>query len=93
MKIKRKTDKCSLKTVLFDCLKTANLQKCSIGIPYAVHTILPFQSNFLYQGFLSQSLMIHRTAGEGRGPFFIPLYHFQLLTLQFFQASHFYLLY
>ena len=31
---------------------------------------------FFYQGFLSQSLEIHRTAGEGRGPSFISLYHF-----------------
>ena len=31
---------------------------------------------FFYQGFLSQILMIHKTAGEGRGPSFIPLYHF-----------------
>ena len=30
--------------------------------------------------FLSQTLTIHRTAGEGRGPYFIPLYHFQPLT-------------
>ena len=35
---------------------------------------------FFYQGFLTQTLMIHRTAGEGRGPFFIPLYHFHPLT-------------
>ena len=32
------------------------------------------------QVFLSQTLMIHRTAGEGRGPSFIPPYHFQPLT-------------
>ena len=35
---------------------------------------------FFYQGFFSQTLTIHRTAGEGRGPSFIPLYHFYLLT-------------
>ena len=35
---------------------------------------------FFYQGFLSRTLAIHRTAGEGRGPFFIPLYHFHPLT-------------
>ena len=33
-----------------------------------------------YQGFLSQTLMIHRTAWEGRGLSFIPLYHFHPLT-------------
>ena len=38
---------------------------------------------FFYQGFLSQTLMIHRTAGEGRGPSFIPFYHFHLLTNRF----------
>ena len=35
---------------------------------------------FFYQGFLSRTLTTHRTAGEGRGPFFIPLYHFHSLT-------------
>ena len=35
---------------------------------------------FLYQGFLSRTLTIHRTAGEGWGPFFIPLYHIHPLT-------------
>ena len=35
---------------------------------------------FFYQGFLSETLTTHRTAGEGRGPFFIPLYHFHPLT-------------
>ena len=35
---------------------------------------------FFYQGFLSRTLTIHRTAGEGKGPSFIPLYHFHPLT-------------
>ena len=35
---------------------------------------------FFYQGFLSRTLTTHRTAGEGRGPFFISLYHFHPLT-------------
>ena len=35
---------------------------------------------FFLSGFSSQTLTIHRTAGEGRGPSFIPLYHFHLLT-------------
>ena len=35
---------------------------------------------FFLLGFSSQTLTIHRTAGEGRGPSFIPLYHFDLLT-------------
>ena len=30
--------------------------------------------------FSSQTLTIHRTVGEGRGPSFIPLYHFHSLT-------------
>ena len=34
---------------------------------------------FLLSGFSSQTLAIHRTAGEGRGPSFIPLYHFHPL--------------
>ena len=32
------------------------------------------------QGFLSRTLATHRTAGKGRGPSFIPVYHFQPLT-------------
>ena len=39
-----------------------------------------FYSFFFLSEFSSQTLMIHRTAGEGRGPSFIPLYHFHLLT-------------
>ena len=35
---------------------------------------------FFYQAFLSRTLTTHRTAGEGRGPFFTPLYHFHPLT-------------
>ena len=35
---------------------------------------------FFPLGFLSQTLTIHRTAGEVRGPCFISLYHFHPLT-------------
>ena len=35
---------------------------------------------FFYQRFLSWTLTTHRTAGGGRGPFSIPLYHFHSLT-------------
>ena len=35
---------------------------------------------FFFQGFLWRTLTTHRTAGEGRGPSFIPLYHFHSLT-------------
>ena len=35
---------------------------------------------FFYQGFLSRTLITHRTAGEGRGPPFIPPCHFHPLT-------------
>ena len=35
---------------------------------------------FFYQGFLSQTLTNHGTTGEGRGPSFIPHYHFHPLT-------------
>ena len=40
---------------------------------------------FFYQSFLSKTLSIHRTAGEGRGPSFIPLSHFHpLMNIQTF---------
>ena len=35
---------------------------------------------FFYQGLLLRTLTTHRTAGEERGPSFIPLYHFHPLT-------------
>ena len=38
------------------------------------------RTRFFLLGFLSQTLTIHRTAGEGRGPSFIPFYHFHPLT-------------
>ena len=34
----------------------------------------------LYQGFISRTLMTHKTAREVRGPSFIPFYHFHPLT-------------
>ena len=49
------------------------------------NTTLSIFFSFFYQGFLSRTRTIHRTAGEGRGPFFIPLYHFHpLMNIQTF---------
>ena len=43
---------------------------------------------FFYQGYLSQTLTIHRTAGEGRGSSFIPLYHFHpLMKIEAFTCN------
>ena len=39
-----------------------------------------FHLFFFYQSFLSSTLTTQRTAEEGRGPSFIPLFHFQSLT-------------
>ena len=39
---------------------------------------LPVGFFFFLSGFSSQTLTIHRTVREGRGPSFIPLYHFHL---------------
>ena len=51
----------------------------------ACHHNITLSIFFFYQGFLSRTRMIHRTAGEGRGPFFIPLYHFHpLMNIQTF---------
>ena len=42
-------------------------------------------NSFFYQDFLSQTLTIHRTAGEKRGPSFIPLYDLhRLMNIQTF---------
>ena len=50
--------------------------------------IISFWIFFFYQGFLSQTLTSQRTAGEGRGSFFIPLYHFHPLTnIQIFMCN------
>ena len=35
---------------------------------------------FFYKGFRSRTLTTDRTAGEGRGPSFVPLYQFHPLT-------------
>ena len=43
---------------------------------------------FFYQGFLSQTLTIHRTAGEERGPSFIPLYHCSRTLRHLFATLH-----
>ena len=51
-----------------------NKGSCCVNIKYL------FFFFFFYQDFLSQTLTTHRTAGEGRGPSFIPLYHFHPLT-------------
>ena len=43
---------------------------------------------FFYQGFLHRHWRFHRTAGEGRGPSFIPFYHFPSFTnIQTFIAT------
>ena len=44
------------------------------------HTLYRLFIFFFYQRFLSRTLTTHRAAGEGRGSFFIPLYHFHPLT-------------
>ena len=49
----------------------------SVATSYWIENLHLF---FFYQGFLSRTLTTHRTAGEGRGPSFIPLYHFHPLT-------------
>ena len=54
------------------------MPKCDFN-KVALHECSP-DNFFFYQGFLSRTLITHRTAGEGRGPFFITLYHFDLLT-------------
>ena len=52
-----------------------NLVKC-------MDSMVPYYSLLIFflSGFPLQTLMIHRTAGEGRVPSFIPLYHFHPLT-------------
>ena len=53
------------------------MSSCFLTIRRCSQCILVF---FFFQGFLSQTLTIHRTAGEERGPSFISLYHFHPLT-------------
>ena len=70
----------NLKSTCDDVISFAKLAKTSwrhfVWQAFYVYLLI----NFFYQGFLSQTLMIHRTAGEGRGPSFISLYYFYLLT-------------
>ena len=51
---------------------------CGIFISFIVAAL--FINFFFLLGVSSQTLTIHRTAGEERGPSFIPLYHFHPLT-------------
>ena len=44
------------------------------------HDMIDWPVAFFLSGFLSQTLIIYRTAREGMGPAFIPLFHFHLLT-------------
>ena len=71
-------------TSQFDMFKINNIntrttcETCSqltIKTPEGRHWCFCFLS-----GFFSQTLTFHRTAGEGRGPSFIPLFHFHPLT-------------
>ena len=49
-------------------------------IPLIYVKIFLLVSFFFFYRFSSQTLTIYRTVGEGRGPSFIPLYHFHPLT-------------
>ena len=44
------------------------------------HKEIMASDTLFYHDFLSRTLTTHRTGLEGRGPFFIPLYHFHPLT-------------
>ena len=59
---------------------SSNLSLRRIRIAQQKHLSVSFASLwvFFYQGILSRTT--HRTAGEGKGPYFIPLYHFHSLT-------------
>ena len=59
----------------FSCLKEAVFRNCGLKYEYIYIYIYIF-----YQGFLSRTLTTHRTAQEGKGPSFIPCYHFHPLT-------------
>ena len=54
--------------------------KVLLQIQHFVELSKFLSSFFFHQVFLSWTLKTHRRAGEGRGPSFIPFYHFQLLT-------------
>ena len=68
------------------CIDTSDLKnvKCSSNtkIPVSSATMIAFVELALLSDevFSSETLTINRKAGEGRGPSFIPLYHFHPLT-------------
>ena len=82
-------------------------QFCIIIFPETLFFSSTLSSNFFffYQDFLTWTLKTHRTAGEGRGLSFIPLYHFHSLkniqsficnfacemAITYFQSHHLYL--
>ena len=58
-----------------------------INVSFAIESFVTYEKGlimmllfFFYQGFLTRILATHRTAGGGRGPSFIPLFHFHPLT-------------
>ena len=60
------------------CMLSNILQIFKVSLAIFQHYALT--SFFFYQGFPSRTVTTHRTAGQGRGPSFIPLYHFHPLT-------------
>ena len=73
--------------IVFSCLSSTKLCLRSPLICFAQEIKGFYQSFignevdfFFSQGFLLQTLTIHRTAGEGRGPSFVPFHHVHLLT-------------
>ena len=58
------------------------INKCVLlkSLAYKADFTSYFMHFFFCQGFLSRTQSTHRTAGEGRRPSFIPLYHYHPLT-------------
>ena len=68
---------CKLKDIL---TKQHSFNFQCFGMTIQTKRQLVSYSFFFLSGFSSQTLTIHRTAAKGRGPSFIPLYHFHPLT-------------
>ena len=68
--------KCLKINCILETIRTTDTKFANKGCKWKI----PANNFFFLSGFSSQTLTIHRTAGEGSGPSFIPLYHFHPLT-------------
>ena len=66
--------------ILFRFITNPSCCRRNVVVPGFVNISSKLLPIFFLSGFVSRIRTTHRTAGKGRGPFFIPLYYFHPLT-------------